>query len=181
MSVTPRIPAAVKRRAAQVKIAFFDVDGTLTDGTLWYGADGGEIKGFSVKDGAGLAMLRESGIKLAFVTARKSVAVETRAKELKVHYTLQGVRNKLQAVREVLDELNLPMEAASFMGDDWVDLPPMREVGLAVAVPDAAPEVVAVAHYVTRAAAGHGAARELADMVLAVQGLDKALLARFQS
>jgi 3-deoxy-D-manno-octulosonate 8-phosphate phosphatase (KDO 8-P phosphatase) len=174
-----RLAAAIKRRAAKIKLAFFDVDGTLTDGTLFYGPDGGETKAFSVKDGAGLALLRQGGIKLAIITARKSAAVEHRARDLGVHYTLQGVKDKLQAYEELLAELQLPHEAASYMGDDWVDLPPMRRAGLAVAVPDAAPAVLQAAHYVTQAAAGHGAARELADMILMAQELDEALLAPF--
>jgi 3-deoxy-D-manno-octulosonate 8-phosphate phosphatase (KDO 8-P phosphatase) len=174
-----RLPADAKRRAARIKLAIFDVDGTLTDGTLFYGPDGGELKTFSVKDGSGLSLLRQAGIKVAFMTARKSQAVERRAQDLGVHYCLQGVQNKLVAFQELTAELQLKDEAVSFMGDDWVDLAPMRRAGFAVAVPDATPLVLEAAHYVTRAAAGHGAAREVAELILIAQDLFDTVAAPF--
>lgn len=176
-----RLPAAVKRRAARVRIALFDVDGVLTDGRLYYSDSGQEMKAFSVKDGMGLRLLREAGIKCGLVTARKSALVEARARDLQLHYAFQGVRDKLKVVDEVLAELKLGYDELLYMGDDLVDLAVLQRAGLAVSVPDADPLAISAAHYVTTRGAGAGAVREVAELVLRAQGRYADLVAQFTS
>ena len=174
-----RVPAGIKRRAERVRIALFDVDGVLTDGRLYYSDNGQEMKAFSVKDGTGLRLLREAGIKCGLVTARKSALVEARARDLQLHFAFQGVHNKLKVVDEVLAELGMSYDDLLYMGDDLVDLAVLQRAGLAVSVPDADPLAIAAAHYVTTRAAGRGAVREVAELVLRVQGSYADLIAGF--
>ncbi len=163
------VDAPLLVRAARIRLACFDVDGTLTDGRLFFDVDGRELKAFHVHDGQGLVLLREAGIEVAFITARHSEVALRRAAELKVRAHI-GVKDKLACVRELCAGLGIDDTAASFMGDDRPDLPAMRAVGLAVAPADAHPSALAVAHWRTRAGAGRGAARELCDLLLAAQG-----------
>jgi 3-deoxy-D-manno-octulosonate 8-phosphate phosphatase (KDO 8-P phosphatase) len=157
-------------QGAAVRLMAFDVDGTLTDGALHIGADGEAFQTFSVRDGFGLVLLREAGIRVALVTGRSSAIVTRRARELQIDTVLQGVADKAEAMRGLCEDAGLQLAQAGFMGDDWPDLPAMRIVGFAATVPDAAPAVVDAAHWVSRAAAGHGAVRELAEHLLDVQG-----------
>ncbi|HYF57762.1 MAG TPA: HAD-IIIA family hydrolase [Burkholderiaceae bacterium] len=166
-------------RAAAVRLMAFDVDGTLTDGSILVGPDGESHKRFSVRDGLGLVLLREAGIRVALVTGRSSRIVEQRARELRIDVVLQGVADKAQAMRELCAQAGLDPAQAGFMGDDWPDLPAMRLAGFAAAVPDAAPEVLRAAHWTARAPAGAGAVRELAEHLLRVQGRLDASLGRF--
>jgi 3-deoxy-D-manno-octulosonate 8-phosphate phosphatase (KDO 8-P phosphatase) len=157
-------------RAARVRLLMLDVDGVLTDGRLYFGASGEELKVFHSRDGHGLKMLRESGVELAIVTGRSSRAVERRAAELGIARLYQGVEDKRAVLEELLAELGLEPAAAACMGDDVVDLPVMRRCGLALTVPDA-PEIVRQhAHYVTRHAAGAGAVREACEFIMSAQG-----------
>jgi 3-deoxy-D-manno-octulosonate 8-phosphate phosphatase (KDO 8-P phosphatase) len=157
----------------------FDVDGTLTDGSIHVGPDGEAFKTFSVRDGLGLVLLRQAGIHVALVTGRSSTIVAARARELGIETVLQGVADKGDAMRQVCAEAGIAPEQAGFMGDDWPDLPAMRWVGFAATVPDAVPEVRAVAHWVARAPAGGGAVRELAEHLLRAQGRLQEALGRF--
>jgi 3-deoxy-D-manno-octulosonate 8-phosphate phosphatase (KDO 8-P phosphatase) len=168
-----------RERAAAVRLMAFDVDGTLTDGSLHIGATGEAFKRFSVRDGLGLVLLREAGIRVALVTGRSSAIVEQRAHELRIDTVLQGVGDKAAAMRELCAQSGLEPAQAGFMGDDWPDLPAMLAVGFAAAVPDAAPEVRRVAHWTATAPAGGGAVRELAEHLLCVQGRLDAMLGRF--
>jgi len=165
--------------AARVKLMAFDVDGTLTDGGILISAGGELFKRFSVRDGLGLVMLQQAGIRVALVTGRSSEIVAQRARELKIDTVLQGVADKAHAMRELCEQGGLTLEQAGFMGDDWPDLPAMQAVGFAAAVPDAAIEVQRIAHYVARAPAGAGAARELAEFVLRAQNRLESSLGRF--
>ena len=176
---TPRLPSDLKRRAAAIKIALFDVDGVMTDGRLYYSDSGIEMKAFSVKDGAGLRLLRDAGLKIGLVTARKSALVEQRAKDLSLHYAFQGVHDKLRVVEDLLQELQLPWEALLYMGDDLVDLPVLRRAGLAVSVPGGAQQAKDLAHYVTHTPAGEGAVREVCEWLLTAQGNLDGLLAPY--
>jgi 3-deoxy-D-manno-octulosonate 8-phosphate phosphatase (KDO 8-P phosphatase) len=124
--------------AARVKLMAFDVDGTLTDGGILISAGGELFKRFSVRDGLGLVMLQQAGIRVALVTGRSSEIVAQRARELKIDTVLQGVADKAHAMRELCEQGGLTLEQAGFMGDDWPDLPAMQAVGFAAAVPDAA-------------------------------------------
>ncbi|MFZ5638266.1 MAG: KdsC family phosphatase [Pseudomonadota bacterium] len=163
------VDAALLARAARIRLACFDVDGTLTDGRLFIDGEGLETKAFHVHDGQGLVLLREAGIEVALITARRSPAAIHRANELKLRIHT-GVKDKLERVRELCAELGIDADAASFMGDDRPDLTAMRAVGLAVAPADAHASALAAAHWRTRARAGRGAARELCDLLLAAQG-----------
>ncbi len=174
------LPTDILERAARIRLAVFDVDGTLTDGRLWYGEDGRETKVFHVHDGLGLKRLQANGVQVALITARISHPVALRAEELDIAHVYQGQRDKRACLLELLDALGLTAEQAAFVGDDLPDLPPMRIVGLAVAVANAHPWVVEQAHWQTRKGGGMGAAREVCDLILHAQGKDDAERERWQ-
>jgi 3-deoxy-D-manno-octulosonate 8-phosphate phosphatase (KDO 8-P phosphatase) len=157
-------------RARAVRLAIFDVDGVLTDGTLWIGARGEAFKAFNILDGHGLKMLQASGVETAILSGRDSEAVLRRADELSIRHVVQGAGDKLAAFEKLLAESGLRAEACAFMGDDLPDLPVLQRCGFAVGVPNAVDEVKAACHYVTRAHGGRGAVRELCDLVLRAQG-----------
>jgi 3-deoxy-D-manno-octulosonate 8-phosphate phosphatase (KDO 8-P phosphatase) len=168
--LSANIPDDVRQRAAQVRLAAFDVDGTLTDGRLWYSADGREMKVFHAHDGLGLKRLRAHGIEVAFVSARVSHTVARRAEELGIVHVYQGQEDKRACLAELLDALGLEAAQAAFVGDDLPDLPAMRLAGLAVAVANAHPWVAAQVHWQTRQRGGDGAVREVCDLLLAAHG-----------
>lgn len=154
----------------------FDVDGVLTDGTLWYGSAGDELKAFHAFDGHGMKMLATSGVPCALLTGRKSAAVSARAAELEIELVFQGVDDKLGVFREMLEKKNLQPEEAGFMGDELVDLPVLTRCGFACAPREAPQEVRSRVHYVASAPAGRGAAREVCELLMRAQGsLERAL------
>ena len=157
-------------RARKIKLIAFDIDGVMTDGTLYFGDDGLEYKGFHSLDGHGLKMLQGTGVELAIITGRSSRVVECRAKNLGITLVHQGAHDKLAVYESLCRELNLQCDETAFMGDDVVDLPVMRRAGLAIAVP-AAPELVkAHSHYITAREAGRGAVREACEFIMQAQG-----------
>lgn len=157
-------------RAKRIRLAIFDVDGVLTDGSLYLSDSGEETKAFNTQDGHGMKMLQSSGVTLAIITGRTSRCVELRALNLGVSLLFQGASDKLQVYRDLLASRGLEPEETAYMGDDLVDLPVLRRCGLAFAVPDA-PEIVRQhAHYVTRRKGGHGAVREVCEFMLRMQG-----------
>ena len=162
-------PADVRDRAAAVRLACFDVDGTLTDGRIVLDAEGRESKFFHVRDGQGLVLLRKAGVQVAFVTARPGAVAARRAGELGVDCHAE-VGDKLAFVRELAQRQQLSMAQVCFMGDDLADLAVMREAGLAAAPADAHGWILQHAHWRSTLGGGHGAARELCDLVLAAQG-----------
>ena len=164
------VSADLLARAARIRLAVFDVDGTLTDGRLWYGEDGRETKVFHAHDGLGLKRLQAYGVQVAIISARISHAVALRAGELDIAHLYQGQGDKRACLQELLDALKLTPEQAAFIGDDLPDLAPMRLAGLAVAVADAHPSVTWQAHWQTRHGGGMGAAREVCDLILHAQG-----------
>jgi 3-deoxy-D-manno-octulosonate 8-phosphate phosphatase (KDO 8-P phosphatase) len=164
------LPADVLARAARIRLAAFDVDGTLTDGRLWYGEDGRETKVFHVHDGLGLKRLQAHGIEVAIITARISHPVALRAEELDIRHVYQGQGDKRACLRELLEALNLTADQAAFVGDDLPDLPAMSVAGLSIAVANAHPWVAEQAHWQTRLQGGYGAAREVCDLLLLAQG-----------
>ncbi|MEW5833537.1 MAG: HAD-IIIA family hydrolase [Pseudomonadota bacterium] len=174
------LPADLLTRAARIRLAAFDVDGTLTDGRLHYAEDGRETKVFHVHDGLGLKRLQANGIEVAIVTARISHAVTLRAEELGIAHVYQGQGDKRACLGDLLDALNLKPEQAAFVGDDLPDLPPMRLAGLAVATANAHPWVVERAHWQTSRRGGEGAAREVSDLLLLAQGKADAERDRWQ-
>jgi 3-deoxy-D-manno-octulosonate 8-phosphate phosphatase (KDO 8-P phosphatase) len=169
----------IYERARKIRVAIFDVDGVLTDGALYYTDTGGELKAFSVHDGHGMRMLRESGVALAIISSRSSRSLEARARNLGIELLFQGAADKLAAFGELLGRCDIGAEACACVGDDLVDVPVMKRCGLAVAVPDAPALVRRRAQYVTRARGGHGAAREFCEIILHAQGSLAARLADY--
>lgn len=152
--------------AARVELVVFDVDGVLTDGRLYFGDDGTEFKAFHVRDGHGVKLLREAGIKIAALSGRRSAVVTRRMDELQVDLYRQGCHDKGQDFGEVLAHFRLPGECVAYLGDDVIDLPAMRLAGLPAAVADAHPSVLAAARWVSTLRGGRGGARELCDFIL---------------
>ena len=156
-------------RARAVRLAIFDVDGVMTDGTVWIGPQGEAFKAFNILDGHGIKMLQAAGIDIAILSGRESDAVVRRAGELAIKRVVQGAGDKLAAFERLLAQAGCRAEACSFMGDDLPDLPVLRRCGFAVAVANAVDAVKEAAHYVTRASGGRGAVREFCDLVLAAR------------
>jgi 3-deoxy-D-manno-octulosonate 8-phosphate phosphatase (KDO 8-P phosphatase) len=168
-----------RSRVLPVRLMIFDVDGVLTNGQIIYQDDGSEIKAFDVQDGHGIKLLQRAGIEVALVTGRFCRAVEHRAAGLQIARVYQGVHYKLEAYGKILQETGLHDHEIGYMGDDLIDIPVMRRVGLAVAVPNASPHVFPYAHYVTRAPGGSGACREVCEILLRVQGHWEQLTSRY--
>ena len=160
----------VTARARAVRLAIFDVDGVLTDGTIYMGPAGEAFKAFNILDGHGIKMLQAAGVAVAIISGRSSEAVARRAEELAIAHLVQGSKDKVADFERVIEGLGLPAAACAFVGDDLPDLAVMRACGFAVAVANAADAVKAHAHYVTTAAGGHGAVREFCELVLRAQG-----------
>lgn len=173
------VAQSVLARATCVRLMIFDVDGILTDGSLQYGADGELVKRFNVLDGHGIKLLQQCGIATAIISARSSAIVARRAADLGVAHVAQGVHDKRAAFEALCTATAIGMQACGFLGDDWVDLPILTRVGFAASVPAAHAEVRLRAHYVTQAAGGHGAAREVCDLILRAQGRYEAALAPY--
>lgn len=163
-------PEEVWQRAQAIRLLILDVDGVLTEGRLYFGPAGEALKVFHVRDGHGIKMLMAAGIEVAFLSGRRSDAAYHRARELGVNRFHEGLRDKVAVMADICRALEITPAAVAAVGDDLVDLPHMRQAGLAVAVADAAPEVIAAAHWVTRLPGGRGAAREVCDLILKAQG-----------
>ena len=157
-------------RARRIKLMIFDVDGVLTDGKLWYGPFGEELKAFHSFDGQGIKMLTASGVQAALLSGRSSPAVTARASELGIEHVLQGISEKRAAFESLLKRLGLPRELTGAMGDDVVDLPVLTRCGFSATVPGAPEEVRRRVHYVPGSPAGAGAAREVCEFVMRAQG-----------
>jgi len=163
-------------RAQRIRLIAFDVDGVMTDGTLFLADDGQEFKGFNSLDGHGLKMLKGSGVELAIITGRSSRVVEHRAKNLGIEIVHQGAHDKLAVYEALCRDLGISCDTTAYMGDDVVDLPVMRRAGLAITVPAAPDLVKAHSHFTTTRQAGHGAVREACEFLMRAQGtLDAAL------
>ncbi len=154
---------------ARIRLLLLDVDGVLTDGSIWIGADGSEIKRFHVHDGAGIAAWRRAGNQTAILSGRSSEAVEHRARELGIAPVIQGASSKIEPFEALIAELGVDRSEVCFVGDDLPDIPVLREVGFAVAPANARPEVKAAAHHVTETPGGHGAVREVTELLLAAK------------
>jgi 3-deoxy-D-manno-octulosonate 8-phosphate phosphatase (KDO 8-P phosphatase) len=158
------------RRARAIRLAIFDVDGVMTDGTVFMGPRGEALKAFNILDGHGVKMLQAAGIATAIISGRSSKMVALRAKELAIRHVQQGAKDKLAAFEQLIARLGVDARACAFVGDDVMDLPVMRRCGFAVSVPNGAEAVRSEAHYVTRAGGGRGAVREFCEVVLRAQG-----------
>lgn len=172
MTHTPAIvfPAPLLLRAQPVRVAFFDVDGVLTDGGLLFTEGGETIKRFNTLDGHGLKMLQKAGITPAVITGRDSQPLRTRLQALGIEHVRYGTEDKAPAAQAILAGLGLDWSQACAMGDDWPDLALMSRCALAVAPPNAHTEVLALAHHITQKAGGHGAARECCDLLVVASG-----------
>jgi len=166
-------------RAKKIRLVIFDVDGVLTDCRLIIGDYVLEYKCFNTQDGLGMKLLKASGVEMAIITGRTSNVVTRRAESTGVMHFYQGVDDKLLAFEDLLQKTHLPPEACAFMGDDVVDLPPMRRAGLALTVPDAHELVKQHAHHITQRDAGRGAVREVCELILRAQGNYDAQMAQF--
>ena len=158
------------QKAAQIKLAVFDVDGVLTDGRLILGESGDEYKAFHVRDGHGLVMLLETGCKIAVITARSSKIVSERMASLGIEYVYQGQKDKGAKLASLIDELSFTKEQVAYVGDDVIDLPAMTKVGLPIAVADAHSEVKKYAEWITENPGGKGAVREICELIMHAQG-----------
>ncbi|MEJ2643401.1 MAG: 3-deoxy-manno-octulosonate-8-phosphatase KdsC [Gammaproteobacteria bacterium] len=157
-------------RAARIRLLIFDVDGVLTDGSLYLGDDGQEYKAFHSRDGHGIKMLQANGVQAAVITGRTSQVVIHRMDNLGIKHVYQGQEDKRVALDDLLTRLSVSSDEAAYVGDDVVDLPAMRRVGLAIAVQDAHPAVKRHAHWQTPSPGGRGAARDVCELLLEAQG-----------
>ena len=173
------IPADILARAKKIKVVIFDVDGVMTDGGLMIGDDGQEYKTFNSHDGLGMKLLRKTGIQMAIITGRTSNVVKKRAESTGITHFYQGVEDKLEAFNDLIAKLKILPEEAAFMGDDVVDMPPMLRCGLSISVPSAPESVIKRAHYTTKRSAGHGAVRELCELIMQAQGTLDAQMAPY--
>lgn len=174
-----RFDPALLLGAQSVRVVFLDVDGVLTDGGLYLSAQGETLKRFNTLDGHGLKLLQKAGITPAVITGRDSPGLRLRLESLGITHAHFGTEDKRPAAEKTLAALNLHWSQAAAMGDDWPDLPVMRRAAFCASPPQAHAEVRAVAHYVTTAAGGHGAVRELCDLLLTANGCYAPLLAEY--
>lgn len=159
-------PADMIEKTQAIKLFAMDVDGVLTNGDIIYSDNGSETKIFNVKDGHGLSLLRHHGIVIALITGRNSSITQRRAEELQIPYVFQGVKSKLPVLQQLVNDLDLTLSEVLYMGDDTPDIPVLEAVGLAACPADAVEEVKHVCHYTTKASGGHGAVREMANLIL---------------
>lgn len=171
--------SSLVERARRIALVALDIDGTLTDGGIVMGQTGELAKRFDVRDGFGLRLLREAGLRLAIITGRSSDIVTLRARDLHIDVVMQGVKDKAHALSALAHQCGLDTEQIAMMGDDWPDAPGMRIAGLAAAPADAQPEIRAIAHWVGSSRAGSGAVREFCEWLLRTQGHWDAALARY--
>jgi 3-deoxy-D-manno-octulosonate 8-phosphate phosphatase (KDO 8-P phosphatase) len=169
----------VERRAAEVRLLLLDCDGVLTDGRITPVAGGDELKSFHTHDGHGLVMLHRAGLRSGIISGRTSRLVEMRAADLGITYVRQGALDKIAIFDALLNEAAVEPVEVAYVGDDVVDIPLMRRSGLAVAVADATADTLDAAHYVTRLAGGHGAVREVCELILKAQGRWDELMKRY--
>lgn len=173
------IDPALLLKAQGIKLAFFDVDGVLTDGGLLFSEAGETLKRFNTLDGHGLKLLQKAGITPAVITGRDSKPLRVRLKALGIEHAIFGTEDKRPAAEQLLQELGLGWSDAAAMGDDWPDLAVMRRCAFACAPANAHAEVLALAHHVTTARGGYGAAREFCDLLLVASGRYVDLLAEY--
>ncbi len=160
----------LSQRARHVRLALFDVDGVMTDGTLFVSGQGESFKPFNILDGLGLKLLKSSGVATGILTGRSSAAVSARAGELDIDHLIQGANDKLRAYIDLQQQLGLDDEQICYMGDDLPDLPVLRRCGLALSPPGAVDEVRSEVHFVTRTRGGRGAVREACELIMRAQG-----------
>ena len=178
-TVPGSIPEHVRQRAGSIRLAAFDVDGTLTDGRLWFDDAGNEMKAYHVHDGLGLRLLADHGIVVALITARDNASARARAKDLRIEHVFTGVSDKLTCLTTLCEQLGVALSEVAYMGDDLVDLGVFPHVGLAVAPANGHAWMLDRVHWVTGQRGGEGAARALCDLIIEARGLRPTVVARF--
>ena len=179
MVVPSQVPPDVLERARRITTLVLDVDGVLTDGRIVYDECGDELKCFDVQDGAGLMLWHRAGLRSAIITARKGRVITRRAKELSVDFLAQQALQKLPVYETLLTRWRLSSAEVCAIGDDLMELPLLRRVGFAVAVPNAVEELKAASHYVTQRPGGRGAVREVIDLILKATGRWDQVVSRY--
>ncbi len=172
----PVIDPRLIDRLRKIRLLAMDVDGVLTDGRLYFQADGVEIKAFHTQDGLGIKLVRRAGLQVALLTGRESPMVSHRAASLGIDHVFQGCEDKLATLRSLCARLGLSLEQVAYCGDDLPDLAAIQRAGIGISVPGAPPYIQALADWVTERPGGHGAAREICDMLLEAQGHRDALV-----
>jgi 3-deoxy-D-manno-octulosonate 8-phosphate phosphatase (KDO 8-P phosphatase) len=176
MDPATTIDPIVLEKAKNIRILLLDVDGVLTDGTLLYTSSGEECKAFNTLDGFGITLLRDVGVETGIITARKSAMVERRANELKMAHIYQGARKKSEPFKDIQKKTGCKPFEIAYMGDDWLDIPLLKQVGLAITPANGDSEVKKLVHYITPNIGGHGAVRDVCNLILRAKGeLDKLL------
>jgi 3-deoxy-D-manno-octulosonate 8-phosphate phosphatase (KDO 8-P phosphatase) len=173
--ISPQLAKKIKK----VALAIFDVDGVLTDGRLYYGADGEQLKVFNTLDGHGLKMLAASGVTLAIISGRSSAALAKRAKDLGIKHLVMGAADKSAAYQALLKKLKLTSDMVASIGDDIVDLPILMHCAFSAAVPSAPKDVATRVDYTTKAAGGEGAVREFCEVIMRIQGTYQSALENY--
>ncbi|MES2770670.1 MAG: HAD hydrolase family protein [Pseudomonadota bacterium] len=158
-----------KAAAKELKLMAFDVDGVMTDGSLYYSDNGVESKAFNTLDGHGIKLLLQAGIEVAIITGRRSKCLALRAENLGIHHLFQGIEHKLETMRQLLAQLGIDAAHAGYMGDDTVDLELMQALGFAASTADGHPDVAPHAHFISTRGGGRGAVREVCDFILRAQ------------
>jgi 3-deoxy-D-manno-octulosonate 8-phosphate phosphatase (KDO 8-P phosphatase) len=154
---------------SRIRLFAMDVDGVLTDGTVQICSDGSEAKRFSIIDGLGLILVQSAGVETAWISGRKSMATTRRAAELRIRHVIQGRRDKLEALEALARRLRIPLGDCAYMGDDFIDAPAIAAAGIGISVRTGLPAAIAAASYLARRLPGHGAVREVCDLLLAAK------------
>lgn len=173
-------PSNVLKAAQKIKLLLLDVDGVLTDGRLYYGNSGEEMKAFDIQDGLGIKLLQRGGIKVGIITGRTSSLLKRRAQELDIQPLIQGREDKLTALNELLEDMDITLEEIAFVGDDLPDLVVLLRVGLGITPANGNHILASQALWQTKKSGGNGAVREVAELILTVQNKLEALLATYQ-
>ncbi|PKH25867.1 3-deoxy-manno-octulosonate-8-phosphatase KdsC [Enterobacterales bacterium CwR94] len=163
------VATALMQKAAAIRLLICDVDGVMSDGLIYMGNSGEELKAFNVRDGYGIRCLLTNDVEVAIITGRKAKLLEDRCQTLGITHLYQGQSDKVLAFRELLDKLSVTPEQVAYIGDDLIDWPVMAQIGLSVAVADAHPLLLTRADYVTQIPGGRGAVREICDLILIAQ------------
>lgn len=175
-----KVPSSVTKAAKKIKLLLLDVDGVLTDGRLYYGNNGEEMKAFNIQDGLGIKLLQRAEVQVGIITGRASALLERRASELGIHPVVQGREDKLIALQELMQTMEINLDEIAFVGDDLPDLAVIRRVGLGITPANGNSALSSQAHWQTSKRGGDGAVREVAEMILRAQNKLPSILAAYQ-
>ena len=178
--MTDKVPSSVIEAAKKIKLLLLDVDGVLTDGRLYYGNSGEEIKAFNIQDGLGIKLLQRAEVQVGIITGRVSALLERRATELGIHPIVQGREDKLTALQELMQTMAINLDEIAFVGDDLPDLAVIRRVGLGITPANGSSMLSSQTHWQTSKQGGDGAVREVAEMILGAQNKLPSILAAYQ-